>query len=96
MDRENKVTVEEIIADVEQYFNLQPGQIKEHDRHKTVARARKLAMFLARCYTKHSYPELGDIFHRTHDCVIRAVKTTNIRSIGNFGEKYGSIILEKN
>ena len=45
------------------------------DRHVTIARARHVAMFLARKLTRESFPELGGYFgSRDHTTVIAAVR----------------------
>ena len=70
------LTIQEIMTDVETYYKLDHGAMLEQDRHKTVAKARKMAMYLSRKYTSHSWAELADTFHRDHSTIIKQLRYT--------------------
>ena len=56
------------------YFGVSVAQINGPDRHATLARARHIAMYLARKLTGASFPELGIAFgSRDHTTVIAGV-----------------------
>lgn len=53
------------------------GAIKSDDRHRTVVRARQIAMTAVRRRLALSYPEIGIVFGRDHTSVMSAVKKVN-------------------
>jgi chromosomal replication initiator protein len=56
------------------YFRMPVDKLLGPDRHASVARARHVAMYLARKLTGDSFPELGSAFgSRDHTTVIAAV-----------------------
>ena len=65
--------IQEEVAD---YFGLQEGRaaILGGQRSKTIARARKLAMWLTRQRLGYSFPEIGAAFDRDHTTVMSACK----------------------
>jgi chromosomal replication initiator protein len=67
------------VADIQKavcsHFRLTSTDLLSKDRHKSVAFARQVAMYLCRQRLKSSFPELGRAFgNRDHTTVISAVK----------------------
>lgn len=59
-----------VMKEVEEYFYLKPGSLVKHDRHKTTANARAIAMYILRSLNNLSYLELAEYFDRDHKCII--------------------------
>ncbi|GAC1352970.1 MAG: chromosomal replication initiator protein DnaA [Polyangiales bacterium] len=69
------VSVEDVLRAVCHHFNLRSSDLLGKDRHRSVAQARHVAIYLCRQRLKCSYPELGRHFgHRDHTSVMHAVK----------------------
>lgn len=51
--------------------------LKGHAKHRTVARARRVAMAAVRRRLALSYPEIGLVFDRDHSTVMSAIKRVN-------------------
>ena len=69
-------TVSSIVDATATQFGLHSDQIIARDRRPAVARARKVAMYLARELTDHSLPEIGRSFGgRDHSTVLSAVRS---------------------
>ena len=69
-------TVSSIVDATATQFGLQAAEIMARDRRPAVARARKVAMYLARELTDHSLPEIGRSFGgRDHSTVLSAVRS---------------------
>jgi chromosomal replication initiator protein len=67
------------VADIQRvvcvHFRLSNAELLSKDRHKSVAFARQVAMYLCRLRLKCSFPELGRAFgNRDHTTVISAVR----------------------
>ncbi|TCM87039.1 chromosomal replication initiator protein DnaA [Rhodovulum steppense] len=72
---ERKVTVEEIQRKVSEHFNMRLADMVGPKRHRTIARPRQIAMWLAKQLTQRSLPEIGRRFGgRDHTTVMHAVK----------------------
>ena len=72
---ERKVTIEEIMRKVAEYYNLRMNDLMSARRARVVARPRQVAMYLAKMLTSKSLPEIGRKFGgRDHTTVIHAVK----------------------
>ena len=68
-------TVERIQNVVCNHFHVAPGDMLSKVRHRSVSRARHIAMFLCRQRLKCSYPEIGRAFaNRDHTTVMSAVR----------------------
>jgi len=64
----------EILDAAAQEFGVEPQELLARDRRPTVAKARQVAMYLARELTEHSLPEIGrGIGGRNHTTVLHAV-----------------------
>jgi len=73
--RPNEASIEDVQRAVCHYFKLKSGDLLSKDRHKTVAHARHVAMYLCRERLKSSLPELGRAFgNRDHTTVMSAVR----------------------
>ncbi|SOH94802.1 chromosomal replication initiator protein [Monaibacterium marinum] len=72
---ERKVTIEEIMRKVAEYYHLRMNDLMSARRARVVARPRQVAMYLAKTLTSKSLPEIGRKFGgRDHTTVIHAVK----------------------
>jgi chromosomal replication initiator protein len=68
-------SVEDIKRAVSEHFRLTHTDLVSKDRHKSVAFARQVAMYLCRQRLKCSFPELGRAFgNRDHTTVMSAVR----------------------
>jgi chromosomal replication initiator protein len=73
--RQEVVSVEDIQRAVCSHFRLSSSNLLSKDRHKSVAFARQVAMYLCRQRLKCSFPELGRAFgNRDHTTVMSAVR----------------------
>ena len=73
--RTQLMSVEDIQRAVCHHFHLRTSDLTSKDRHKTVAFARHVAMYLCKQRLKCSFPELGRAFGgRDHTTVISAVR----------------------
>ena len=73
--RQAPVSVEDVVRAVCHHFNLRSSDLLGKDRHRSIAQARHVAIYLCRQRLKCSYPELGRHFgHRDHTSVMHAVK----------------------
>lgn len=67
-------SISEIVDAAAAQFGVEPKALLARDRRPEVARARQVAMFLARELTTHSLPEIGrGIGGRNHSTVLHAV-----------------------
>ena len=74
-------TVEQIQAAVCSHFGVTNKDLLGLDRFKSVAYARRVAMYLARAWTSASYPELGRKFARDSTTVLQAVRSMGRQSV---------------
>jgi chromosomal replication initiator protein len=73
--RPNEASVEDIQRVVCHHFKLRSTDLLSQDRHKSIAFARHVAMYLCKQRLKCSFPELGRAFgNRDHTTVISAVR----------------------
>jgi chromosomal replication initiator protein len=73
--RPDLMSVEDIQRAVCTHFRMSNADLLSKDRHKSVAFARQVAMYLCRQRLKSSFPELGRAFgNRDHTTVISAVR----------------------
>jgi chromosomal replication initiator protein len=73
--RTQTLSVEDIQRAVCHHFHLRTSDLTSKDRHKTVAFARHVAMYLCKQRLKCSFPELGRAFGgRDHTTVMSAVR----------------------
>jgi chromosomal replication initiator protein len=75
VQRTQTLSVEDIQRAVCQHFHLRTSDLTSKDRHKTIAFARHVAMYLCKQRLKCSFPELGRAFGgRDHTTVMSAVR----------------------
>jgi chromosomal replication initiator protein len=73
--RANEASVEDVQRVVCHHFKLRSGDLLSKDRHRSVAFARHVAMYLCKQRLKCSFPELGRAFgNRDHTTVMSAVR----------------------
>ncbi len=73
--RVSEQSVEDIQRVVTHHFKLRSGDLLSPDRHKSIAFARHVAMYLCKQRLKCSFPELGRAFGgRDHTTVMSAVR----------------------
>jgi chromosomal replication initiator protein len=73
--RPNEAGVDDIQRVVCHHFKLRTSELVSKDRHKSVAFARHVAMYLCKQRIKCSFPELGRAFgNRDHTTVMSAVR----------------------
>ncbi|MDO4710139.1 MAG: chromosomal replication initiator protein DnaA [Pseudomonadota bacterium] len=73
----NIPNIQKVVAD---HYSLQLRVLLSDTRKRTIARARQMAMALARELTDRSLPEIGEAFGRDHSTVMNACKViTNLR-----------------
>lgn len=64
----------EIQRVVARHFHVPVATLRSRSRQRGVARARQVAMYLARKLTGASYPALGRLFNRHHTSVLTSVR----------------------
>ena len=75
LGRAAETSVEDVQRVVCHYFKLRSTDLLSKDRHKSVAFARHVAMYLCKQRLKCSFPELGRAFgNRDHTTVMSAVR----------------------
>jgi chromosomal replication initiator protein len=75
-----RLSVTDIIRVVAEHYDTPAASLKGQRRHRTIALARAVAMYLARTLTEASYPELGRAFGgKHHTTVIAAVEKVKER-----------------
>ena len=76
--QERQVTIDGIQKAVAEYYNIKMADLLSKRRTRTIARPRQMAMSLAKEFTSHSLPEIGDQFGgRDHTTVLHAVRKIN-------------------
>jgi chromosomal replication initiator protein len=75
--QERSLSLTNIIKTVADYFQLRVADLVSKKRTRSLARARQMAMTLAKELTEHSLPEIGDAFGgRDHTTVLHACRVT--------------------
>lgn len=70
-----RLSIDEIIDTVSQYYNIPVNNLREKNRNKEVAHCRQVAMYISKLYTNYSLKTIGLHFGgRDHSTVIHAVK----------------------
>jgi chromosomal replication initiator protein len=89
------VTIANIQKTVADYYKVKVADLLSKKRTRFLARARQMAMFLAKELTSHSLPEIGDAFGgRDHTTVIHACRTMKelMESDTSLKEDYVSLL----
>lgn len=69
------ITVATIQVRVASHFGCTVAELRGHRRHRTLARARAVAMYLSRELTRSSFPEIGQRFGgKDHSSVMYACR----------------------
>ncbi len=72
-----KLTIDDIINYVAEYYRLEPSELKGDSRAKEIVTPRYVAIYLARELTKASLPQIGAVFgNRKHATIIYAYEKT--------------------
>ena len=78
-----KVSIDDIIEKVAEYYKVPVNNIREKNRRKEVAHCRQVAMYIAKSVTSYSLKTIGLNFGgRDHSTVIHAIS-----NIGNLKSK---------
>jgi chromosomal replication initiator protein len=64
------IDIEEVQKECARYYRISLDDLRSERRHKQLAHARQVAMYLARELTGASFPEIGKRFNRDHSTVI--------------------------
>jgi chromosomal replication initiator protein len=73
--QEKLVTIENIQKTVAEYYKIRIADLLSKRRSRSIARPRQVAMALAKEFTNHSLPEIGDAFGgRDHTTVLHACR----------------------
>jgi chromosomal replication initiator protein len=71
-----RISIDEIINTVAEYYKVPVNNIREKNRHKEIVFCRQLAMYMAKLFTNFSLKSIGLHFGgRDHSTVIHAIKT---------------------
>lgn len=72
---EQRVTIEAIVRQVAERFQLQPVQVKQKTNARKISYPRQIAMYLAKELTSSSLPEIGRAFGgKHHTTVLHAIQ----------------------
>ncbi|WP_051092567.1 chromosomal replication initiator protein DnaA [Jongsikchunia kroppenstedtii] len=69
-----EITAATIIAATAEYFDVSVEDMRGQGKHRQLAFARQIAMYLCRELTELSLPKIGEHFNRDHTTVMYAVK----------------------
>jgi chromosomal replication initiator protein len=71
------------------YYRVSPEDLGGPSRKQGIVRPRQIAMFLARKYTEHSLPAIGQAFNRRHATALHAVAAVSrhLRDKDNVGRQ---------
>ena len=73
--QDKQVTLDSIQKTTAEYFKIRVADLLSKRRSRSIARPRQIAMTLAKEFTNHSLPEIGDAFGgRDHTTVIHACR----------------------
>ncbi len=73
--QDKQVTLENIQKTVAEYYKIRVADLLSKRRSRSIARPRQIAMALAKEFTHHSLPEIGDAFGgRDHTTVLHACR----------------------
>jgi len=92
--QDRQVTLENIQKTVAEYYRVRVNDMLSKRRSRSIARPRQVAMALAKEFTNHSLPEIGDAFGgRDHTTVLHACrKVAELRAQdGKLNEDYAAL-----
>ena len=71
MHRPEKVTIEQVVKSVSNYYRITVEALRSNSRSRTISFPRHIAMYLARTETGLSYPQIGaHLGHRDHTTIL--------------------------
>jgi len=77
-EKQESISIEDIIKIVSQELNIKPSEIKSKSRSRQIVSARRIVMYLARNLTPNSMPALAQYFGmKDHTSVSHAMKKIN-------------------
>ena len=68
--RGRQITIENIQKTVADYYKIKVSEMHSKKRSRNFARPRQIAMSLAREFTNHSFPEIGEAFGSRHHTTV--------------------------
>lgn len=71
----SKISIKKIQKIVADFYGVKTSALKDSNRQKNVAKARQIAMFLAKELTNESLAKIGAEFNKNHATVIYAIKS---------------------
>jgi chromosomal replication initiator protein DnaA len=74
-EKRPELTFSEILKTVADVYNVRIADLTSRERPQSVALPRQIAMFLCRCFTNGSLPEIGKVFEKNHSTIVHACKT---------------------
>ncbi|MBF0143280.1 MAG: chromosomal replication initiator protein DnaA [Magnetococcales bacterium] len=73
--QQKSVSIESIQKTVASYYKIRPADLRSDKRSRLFSHPRQIAMYLCKCLTRHSYPEIGHQFgKKDHTTVLYAVR----------------------
>ena len=77
-ERNNSISLEDIINVISRELNIKPSEIKSKKRSKNIVEARRIGIYLARTLTPNSMPSLANFFGmKDHTAVSHNMKKIN-------------------
>ncbi len=77
-ERNNSISLEDIINVISKELNIKPSEIKSKRRNKNIVEARRIGIYLARTLTPNSMPSLANFFGmKDHTAVSHNMKKIN-------------------
>lgn len=77
-EEEQKAGIDQIQCVVAEFFHIKVSELRAKTRTRSVVYPRQIAMYLIRCLTTHSLPEIGKYFGgRDHTTVLHAYNKIN-------------------
>lgn len=82
--QKSKISLDDIIEAVAEYYKIPVNKIREKDRRKEVAHCRQVGMYIAKAITNYSLKTIGLNFGgRDHSTVIHSINTIEKNKIEN-------------
>jgi chromosomal replication initiator protein len=86
-EQERQISLERVKGVVAEHFGISPEALLSAARQRHVVRARQVAMFLARQYTKKTLGEIGRYFGKRNHTTVRSALARVEGLLGEPGEK---------
>lgn len=77
------ISIKKIQKTVADFYNVKTALLSQANRQKDVAKARQVAMYLAKEKTQESLPKIGKEFNKNHATVIYAIKAVQAMMANN-------------